>query len=378
MYRVSGIGVHLKVLLIIGVLFLPPVPSTARDLARVKDVRVGTAGAGVRVVVEFDRLPEYSAHLLRKPDRLYFDLRGSMLSAPMGPMDVKRGPVRRVRISQYDDDTVRLVLDLEKVRDHKYFTLKSPPRLVVEIGKRENPFYRRRKVVVIDAGHGGHDPGAIGPRGLKEKDVTLDIALRLKRILEKRYNLDVHLTRKGDEYLDLSERTKIANRKEADLFVSIHNNASRKRRTRGIETYLLNWTNDVEAMKVAARENAISVERMKMARSELGMILASLERENKRDESLKLAHFIQGALSRRLSARYRGMEDLGVKQALFYVLLGAKMPSVLVEVGFISNPREERLLRTGRFRESAAEAIASGIYRYIRSLPDAPQLAMNR
>ncbi len=232
--------------------------------------------------------------------------------------------------------------------------------------------------MVIDPGHGGRDPGAIGPRGLKEKAVTLKIARRLKKILEERYNLEVYITRNRDIYLGLDERTRIANRKKADLFVSIHSNASRKKRTRGIETYLLNWTNDAEAMKVAARENAISVEKMRKTRSELGMILTSLERESKRDESLKLAHFIQGSLGKRLSRRYRGIENLGVKQAFFYVLLGAEMPSVLVEVAFISNPKEERLLRSKKFRKRAAEAIAAGIYRYILSRPDAPKLAMNR
>ena len=162
----------------------------------------------------------------------------------------------------------------------------------------------------------------------------------------------------------------------ADLFVSIHANASPKRSTSGVETYLLNWTNDREAMRVAARENQISLEKMKAQQSELGMILASLKRESKRDESLKLAHYIQRSIVTGLSRHYRGIRNLGVKQALFYVLVDADMPSVLVEVGFISNPREERLLRSSRFQKKTAESIAAGIFRYLLSLPDAPKLAM--
>ncbi|NOZ24720.1 MAG: N-acetylmuramoyl-L-alanine amidase [Nitrospirae bacterium] len=357
---------------------LPPVPvAAAENTVEVKELRVGVNGGGTRIVLEFNRLPSYSAHRLKNPERVYFDLKRARLSPRIVPVQSpQRGLVKEIRISQYNEDTVRVVLELDQLKDYKTFTLESPPRLVVDIGQERNPFYRERKIVVIDPGHGGHDPGATGPRGLKEKDVTLDTARKLKKILQERYNLDVYLTRNSDVYIGLDARTAIANKKRADLFVSIHTNASRRRRAGGIETYLLNWTNDTEAMRVAARENAISMEKMKRARSELGTILASLERETKRDESLRLAHFIQNSLYKRLTSSYRGIGNLGVKQALFYVLVDAEMPSVLVEVAFISNPREERLLRSSKFRSTAAEAIASGIYRYIMSLPDAPKLAM--
>jgi N-acetylmuramoyl-L-alanine amidase len=209
-----------------------------------------------------------------------------------------------------------------------------------------------------------------------EKDVTLAIALKVKRILEKTGQYKVYLTRGKDEYLDLEKRAQIANKRGADIFVSIHANASPNRDGRGIESYILNWTDDEEAMKVAARENAITLRRMKEARSEIGLILASLELQAKRDDSLGLAHMIQGSLIKNVSDRYKDAMNLGVKQALFYVLVGAKMPSVLVEVSFISNPTEEKLLRKNEYRESIAEGISEGIIKYLstgRPVQDKPK-----
>ena len=370
-------GIFTGILLLLTCIVSFPSIASAGEIAEVRDIRFNVNGTNTRIVLEFNRLPAYSAHRLKNPDRIYFDLKNVKLSPQTIPLkDLKKGLLKKIRIAQYNKNTVRVVLELKKLNDYRTFTLESPPRLVIDIGQERSPFYRERKIVVIDAGHGGHDPGATGPKGLKEKDVTLDTARKLKKILQERYNLEVYLTRNSDIYIGLGERTAVANKKKADLFVSIHTNASLKRRAGGVETYLLNWTNDTEAMRVAARENAISLEKMKRARSELGTILASLERETKRDESLRLAHFIQDSLFKRLTRGYRGIGNLGVKQALFYVLVDAEMPSVLVEVAFISNPREERLLGSRKFRKTAAEAIASGVYRYILSLPDAPKLAM--
>ncbi len=356
-------------------LFLPIV-SYASDKNTITDIRWSVQDNITRIVIELDRKPHFTSNVLSHPFRLYFDINAGDLKEHRRII-VKKGPVKSIRAGRFRKNVIRVVIDLKTKSPYKIYTLASPARIVVEIGEDTNPFYRERKIVVIDPGHGGHDPGAIGPRGTKEKDVTLDIARRLKRILEERYNLIVYLTRYNDRYLELKERTEIANKKEADLFISIHANASRDRRTRGIETYLLNWTNDEEALRVAARENAISFERMKKSQTELGMILTSLQREQKRDESLKLAHYIQSSIVGTLSNRYKRIYNLGVKQALFYVLVDAEMPSVLVEVGFISNPKEERLLRTIKFRQTTAEALARGIFRYLLTLPDAPKLAMN-
>jgi len=348
------------------------------EASKIRDIRYGYTTTRTRVVIEFNELPEYKIGILRNPERIYFDLKDTSFNFSKKSFSVDKGVVKKIRIGRYKDNILRIVLDLTKITKYKIFVLKTPPRLVIDLNKdsKELFFIKRKKIVVIDPGHGGRDPGAIGPRGLKEKDVVLDIAKRLKKILEEQYNLKVYLTRRDDRFLPLKARTRFANRKKADVFVSIHINASKRRRACGIETYLLNWTNDKEALRVAARENAISVEKMKKSKTELGMILASLERDSKRDESLRLAYYIHSSLISKLTRSYKGIKNLGVKQALFYVLVGATMPSVLVEVGFISNPKEERLLRSYTFRQKAASAIAKGIVRYIKTLPDIPKLAM--
>jgi N-acetylmuramoyl-L-alanine amidase len=226
--------------------------------------------------------------------------------------------------------------------------------------------------VVIDAGHGGHDPGAVGMKKLYEKSVVLDIALKLKKILASDQSYEVFLTRDKDIFIPLEERTAIANKKNADLFVSIHANASTRRQAKGIETYLLNWTDDEEAMKVAARENAISFKKMKAIHKQMDIveiIKSDLMRESKRDESIKLANYIQRTMITNLDGSYKNISDLGVKQALFYVLFGARMPSVLVEVSFISNPEEEKLLSCDSYRMDIAKAVAEGVQKYLSPVP---------
>jgi N-acetylmuramoyl-L-alanine amidase len=157
--------------------------------------------------------------------------------------------------------------------------------------------------------------------------------------------MEVIFTRESDLFIPLEERTAIANSKKGDLFISIHTNASRKKRTRGIETYFLNWTNNKEAMRVAARENAISIKKMEEMKNGVQFILNDLNRENKKNESMKLAHNVQSAMVDTLNEKYSKVVDLGVKYALFYVLIGAEMPSILVEISFISNSEEEHPLK---------------------------------
>ncbi|RME62562.1 MAG: N-acetylmuramoyl-L-alanine amidase, partial [Nitrospirae bacterium] len=188
-------------------------------------------------------------------------------------------------------------------------------------------------------------------------------------------HIKVVLTREDDRYIELQERTRIANRANADLFVSIHMNAHRNHRVRGIETYILNWTNDEEALRVAARENQITIKEMKQKQGTLSVILASLRRSAKRDHSLKLAYLMHNEILKKVAKRYR-LSDNGIKQALFYVLVGAEMPSVLVELAYISNPKEAKLLKKKTVQWAYAEAIARAIYRYLMSLPGAPKLAM--
>ncbi len=216
--------------------------------------------------------------------------------------------------------------------------------------------------IVIDPGHGGRDPGAQA-RGISEAAITLDIALRLEKLL-KAAGLEVVLTRRTDRYVPLEERTEIANRAGGDLFLSIHANASRNPRAQGVETYVLNFASNPEAEAVAARENASSERTM----SSLNAILQAIALNSKLDESRGFATSVQNALVRRLRATRRQIKDLGVKQAPFVVLIGAEMPSVLVEVSFISHQQEGRLLRTASYRQRVAEALFEGIRGYQKSL----------
>jgi N-acetylmuramoyl-L-alanine amidase len=217
--------------------------------------------------------------------------------------------------------------------------------------------------IVIDAGHGGRDPGAQGP-GYTEANLTLDIALRLEKLLAKEPGVEVILTRRTDEYVGLQERTAIANREGADLFLSIHANASRNRAARGIESYLLNFALTPDAAAVAARENASST----LTMSHLNDLVKQIALNSKLDESRDLARQVQTAMVRKLRASNQQVKDLGVKQAPFVVLVGASMPSVLVEVSFLTNKQEGRMLGTGAYRQRIAEALLDGVRRYLRTL----------
>jgi len=220
--------------------------------------------------------------------------------------------------------------------------------------------------IVIDPGHGGHDPGALGP-GISEAAITLDIARRLEKLLAKEPGIDVVLTRRTDVFVPLQERTAIANRAGADLFVSIHTNANRDKTVRGVETYLLNFASSPDAAAVAARENSSSA----LTMNNLNDLVKRIALTNKVDESRDLAACIQESMVKRLKTTSGSPRDLGVKQAPFVVLVGASMPSVLVEVSFLTNRQEGRLLATGAYRQRIAEALFDGLRRYLRALKHA-------
>jgi len=362
--------------------FVPPAVSSALEISEVTDVRYWSSPNYTRVVVDLSNNIEYTKNRLSNPDRLYFDLKNSSIKNEVRKnLAVGNDMLKSVRAGQFNKDTVRIVLDLDKIREYKVVTLEDPIRLIIDIYGRKQPTLSAKKRIVIDAGHGGHDPGAIGPKKLYEKDVVLDIALKLRNIISANPEFEVFLTRDKDIFIPLEKRTAIANLKNADLFVSIHANASPRQQANGIETYLLNWTNDEEAMKVAARENAISLSKMKKMKQEMDIIdiiKSDLSRENKRDESIKLANYVQRSMVKGLGKDHRNTKDLGVKQALFYVLFGAQMPSVLVEVSFISNPVEEKLLAKESYRKDLAKHIASGIDKYMSIAPDIHTIAETR
>jgi N-acetylmuramoyl-L-alanine amidase len=225
--------------------------------------------------------------------------------------------------------------------------------------------------IVIDAGHGGHDPGAmVGTK--TEAAITLDIALRLEKLLARQPGIEVVLTRRTDVFIPLQERTDIANREGADLFISIHVNASVNGRARGIETYLLDFSSTPEAEAVAARENASSL----LTMSHLNDLVKRIALTTKVDESRDLAVHVQNSLVRRLRPANLGVKDLGVKRAPFIVLIGASMPSVLVEVAFLTHKQEGRLLASTSYRQRIADSLLDGIRRYQQALKRASPVVL--
>jgi N-acetylmuramoyl-L-alanine amidase len=218
--------------------------------------------------------------------------------------------------------------------------------------------------IVIDAGHGGHDTGTIGPTGLMEKDLCLDVALRLGKIIQQRLpSAEVVFTRDDDTFIPLERRTEIANEAKADLFISVHANSSQDRQARGIETYYLNFTGSSDAMEVASRENALS----ENAVHDLQDIVAKIARNEKIEESRDLATMIQDSLSKRMENLNRGDRNRGVRKAPFVVLIGADMPSVLAEISFLSNPSDEKWLKNPENRQRVADGLYRGIESYLQS-----------
>lgn len=351
-----------------------------------------------RVVIDADRETSYDHHLLKKdpsinkPQRLYVDLSASRLgenirkSIPIGD-DL----LSNARAGQYTTDSVRVVVDIKSFETYKIFSLKDPFRIVIDVwgskadrapevpgpsdtlasegrippGSLARQLALGVKRVVIDPGHGGRDYGAPGYlKGVHEKQVVLQIARKLAQKIREELRLEAVLTRNSDRFLTLEERTAFANTQAADLFISIHTNANRDRRAYGIETYFLNLATDEEAIRVAAMENATSTKNI----SDLQKILYDLMQNAKINESSRLAGYVQSAVVGHLREnRYERIKSKGVKQAPFYVLLGAQMPSILIEASFISNPSECKRLADPKFQERLAEGVVQGIRNYIRA-----------
>jgi N-acetylmuramoyl-L-alanine amidase len=218
--------------------------------------------------------------------------------------------------------------------------------------------------IVIDPGHGGHDTGTIGPNGLLEKDLVLDVSKRLGKLLQARLGAEVVFTRRDDTFIPLETRTVIANQEQADLFVSVHANSSHDPDARGVETYYLNFTSSPEALEVAARENAASDQDI----HELQDLVKKIALKEKIEESREFASDVQQSLHSGLAAKTSGVRDRGVKKAPFVVLIGANMPSILAEISFISNPGDEKRLKSPEYRQRIAESLYRGISRYVNGL----------
>lgn len=331
------------------------------------------------------------------PHRLYIDVMEAKPGSDLAEsVKVEDSVVRNIRCAEREGGFIRVVVDLDEDRPHRVFPMDDPARVVVDITKSEDKVAKvigkklpkkktaKKKVkelkkkskpgaslsmlvglkvkrIVIDPGHGGRDPGAIGPKGTLEKEMTLDIARRVKKLLKKKLKVEVLLTRDSDRFMALEARTGYANKKKADLFVSIHFNAHRNRKFRGVETFYLDLTNDRYSIKLAARENATSEKSI----SDLEFILQDLALKSHVDDSILLSRFIQKAMVGKLRKKYKSVRDLGVKSALFYVLIGARMPSILIEGSFLTNPMEEKRIRQKSYRQRLAEGIVAGIKRFI-------------
>jgi N-acetylmuramoyl-L-alanine amidase len=355
-------------------------------LATVLPIQHWSSNRYTRVVVQTSEPVAFRHNLLEgnqeQPRRLYIDLSNSRLGPDMaGAIPIEDGLLRRVRSAQFDPTTVRVVLDTQTtITDYKVFSLENPSRVVIDVKSQEGQKSRNGsdeksappagrngagiKKIVIDPGHGGKDPGAISPSGLKEKDIVLQVALLVAARLRENPSYKVILTRDRDIFVPLEERTAIANANEADLFLSIHVNAAPNRQARGIETYVLNLTNDQEAMRLAALENASSAKQI----NQLQSILLDLMHNSKLTESVKLAEIVQEEMVSGLGRIQPGINNLGVKKAPFVVLIGAQMPAILTEVGFLSNENEEARLRNSQYLADLATHITAGISRYADNL----------
>lgn len=354
-------------------------PLSPQEKAKVHNIRYFSSTDYTRVVIDVDRPVTFQEKKLIEPDRvrIYFDIENARLFNIPPSIPVSKGYIKEIRVGQFTIRTVRVVLEFAEVVRYRTFTLYSPFRIVVDIyGERKSqikqpPVSKPEELtiarqlglgvqkVVIDPGHGGDDPGAIGPGGIPEKEITLDIALKLKELLQKNSNLKVILTRERDVYVPLEVRTAIANSERADLFISIHANSTRNKNISGFEVYTLNFTKDPHAIEIAASENKVSSKTI----GELESLIKKILFNTKKDESVNLARFIENDLRKRTNVR-----SLGVKEAPFYVLIGAEMPSILVEVGFLSNPNDRSRLRLDSFRRNVAQGLSDGVINYISSL----------
>jgi N-acetylmuramoyl-L-alanine amidase len=445
-------------------------PARSVSVPRVQKIRTNVTADSTEVIIDLEDSVQYASGRIANPDRIYFDLHAARLTPAVsrGSVHVSGSLLTKVRVAQNQSGVVRVVLDVDGVRDYAVSLTKKPTRLVIELysaGNRgktndtetaknakskatdlasqageanlateasvasqpstkpqanENmeaavaapsapapkalpepsktsltrPANSKNKPdlvqpvatpmltrdgqstltralglkinrIVIDAGHGGHDTGTIGPTGLMEKDLCLDVALRLGKIIEQKLpGADVVYTRSDDTFIPLEERTRIANEAKADLFVSIHANSSPDHGARGVETYYLNLKGSPEAMEVAARENAVSQEGI----HDLEDVVKKIARTEKIDESKELAEDVQDSLSKRIQKTAKPVRDRGVRKAPFVVLIGADMPSILTEISFLSNASDEQLLKKPDHRQHIAEGVYQGVSAYLESM----------
>ncbi len=375
---------------------VPAVPTVDPKIAGrslVTGVRHWNANGVSTVVIDLQAPVQYRKNRLANPERIYFDLLGTALMPGMNGqvIEVKDGLIGRIRIAQPVDNVTRVVLET-KAGSTFWDTLEqNPHRLVIEVrgpeaAKLESkaipqtapaPAVPEQKAptaaspianedtrahagklrIVIDAGHGGWDLGTVGREGLLEKSLVLEVAQTLGNLLESRLGCEVIYTRKGDNYVPLEQRAEIANRAQADLFISVHANYSSLKTARGVETYYSSFFSPPEAREIEYRENATAMTATKAK-------LSGRALKDKVDESRKLAASVQRALYGTLAAQTHGIRDRGVREASFVVLTGTEMPSILAEISFVSSPADEERLQNPAYRQGIAEALFKGIEKF--------------
>jgi N-acetylmuramoyl-L-alanine amidase len=443
--------------------------SGSEGVPRIRRISASADADATRVTIDLEDTVEYSSARIANPDRIFFDLHSARLTPEVarGNVQVSGSLLTAVRAAQNQAGVVRVVLDVNGVKDYAASLVNNPPQLVIFLystvrkgavvrtartqpakppagpgdvteeaddsgnvksiseknsgadpsvspsnamtrsaaaggknsgGKQLSSSSKNSEVntkpdliqpsrapqptrsgqstltralglkigrIVIDAGHGGHDTGTIGPTGLMEKDLCLDVALRLGKIIQQRLpGADIVYTRSDDTFIALEERTNIANQAKADLFISIHANSSQDHGTRGVETYYLNLKGSAEAMEVAARENASSDQGV----HDLEDLVKKIARNEKIDESKEFAEDIQDSLAKRVLKVGKTVKNRGVRKAPFVVLIGADMPSILTEISFLSNPADEQLLKKPEYRQRVAEGLYQGVASYLESL----------
>jgi N-acetylmuramoyl-L-alanine amidase len=442
---------------------------------RVERIRSSVTSDGAEVVIELEDSVQFVSGRIANPDRIFFDLQSAKITPGLvrNKIQVTGDLVSQVRVAQNQGGVVRVVFDVNGVKDYAATLMHKPSRLVIELygengshgsaqaarasaptptaasarnNTQEKPAVEHVNVssedassegdpvvvaesnpassripaatpkmvvthstrmavptkpeliappvtpqptrdgqstltralglkigrIVIDAGHGGHDTGTIGPTGLMEKDLCLDVALRLGKIMQQKLpGAEIIYTRSDDTFIPLEDRTRIANDAKADLFISIHANSSPDHGARGIETYYLNLKGSPDAMEVAARENAASQDSV----HDLEDLVKKITRTEKIDESKEFASDVQDSLSKRIQKTAKPVKNRGVRKAPFVVLIGADMPSILTEISFLSNPADEQLLKKPEHRQRVAEGLYAGVSEYLQSLNS---VAMNR
>lgn len=396
-------------------------PAPVGPVATIRSVTVAPLPNGERLVIELDREVLFTSERIMSPERVFFDLKQVDFASNVqsGAESLAGSRLRGVRLGRQDGQVARIVLEVAETAKHSVFQMYHPYRLVVDL---EGPapsgpsspssnsptsiasgpaapaptptptpappiapagtpsigpasttsggdYTLARQLglgvsrIVIDAGHGGNDPGAKA-NGVEEAELVLDIALRVEKLLKQQPGMEVILTRRTDVFIPLEERTAIANREGADLFLSIHANAARRATAKGVETYFLNFATNPEAEAVAARENATSGKSM----GNLPKLVQQITLNTKVKESREFAQMVQTSMIRGLRAQNKAVTDLGVKQAPFVVLIGAEMPSVLAEISFVTNKAEASLLKNEAYKQRIAQSLADAVLKYQASL----------